>query len=1043
MKNKLLNIICILALIILMPYTTVLADDNETPVMCNCWLTGVSSSQFTVNCAVYDNVAVTRAWFNVYGPGGSKGYEVSVFNNFEHTIKTSDYGGAGMYSVHVYLFDAAGNQCGYAIDNVMITDDFTAPVIMDFYVSNVTDLSFTLNCTANEKVTRVWYNVYPPSSPTACKGYASNAYGSTSFSHTINTADYDGTGQYEVHIYVWDSSGNESAGRSTGVFRTDRTYYLDLNGILDGKQSSNILGYGTADIYINGELVADDVYDYYSPFYYGTNYVISDIKSIPGHTFQGLTTENQSGVLKNSVDVKLKYETNNYFIDASSENNAYGQVFGRGNYLYGAQAVLNAVPQKGYSFLKWSDGAVESRKIVDVVDNRVYSAFFAPNKYIVDFDANGGDVTQASKEVVYAEKYGELPVPSKAECTFEGWYTEKNGGNLITEDDIVQLLYNIMLYAHWKEQNISNSLDIDTVYFTDPDTLVVTIKYEGKDIFKEIAFPINYDNTCLELINVKTTGALTNNVGFSIDSKDDISTANIIITETDFLYNGDGNLMDLIFKVSNHEKVQSNLSICFPEEKGVIIDKYRLKKDVLLSKTIYNQSLKQYTVSFETNGGNKIDNIRCDFGTIINAVPVRDGYNFGGWYTDEKFNNSWTDDSIVFDDIILYAKWIPQSTSFENIDAYIYEQKCTAVFDVFSRENMNNCTIIAQIVNDAGQVAALKTKNIDLSEMERRSLRIEFESSDFMCSLGNMPILNLMMWCPFNKGKVVSEMGTFEIEKAVEITLRNVEEKDKVIYKGKSDHASIQPPEKEGYIFEKWINSYGVEWKNGDPITENLYLYAVWKPKNYIVNFHVENGKIDSISTEYNSLINERMSNVEGYTFDGWYTDEGIKWNFNSDKVTADLDLYARWSANYYNVSFDTSDGTPVEVQRVMYGDTAKLPDSLPEKTQHKFINWNASNGLSGALLYSPETTWDFINNKITKDTVVYAGYDINKYTVSFNSNGGTSVEQQVLDYGSTIYPISSVLNGNTPSGWYSFDTRWDWNLNIVENDIVLYASWD
>ena len=54
---------------------------------------------------------VTRVWLNIYGPGGQNGYAVSAKNGtFTHTVNTSDYGGAGVYAVHIYAFDANGNE---------------------------------------------------------------------------------------------------------------------------------------------------------------------------------------------------------------------------------------------------------------------------------------------------------------------------------------------------------------------------------------------------------------------------------------------------------------------------------------------------------------------------------------------------------------------------------------------------------------------------------------------------------------------------------------------------------------------------------------------------------------------------------------------------------------------------------------------------------------------------------------------------------------------------------------------------------------------
>lgn len=67
----------------------------------------------------------------------------------------------------------------------------------------------------------------------------------------------------------------------------------------------------------------------------------------------------------------------------------------------------------------------------------------------VSFDANGGTVDRTSSTVFYGQKYGELPVPTRDYYTFQGWFTEAEGGEKITEETSVTALVNQSLYAHW------------------------------------------------------------------------------------------------------------------------------------------------------------------------------------------------------------------------------------------------------------------------------------------------------------------------------------------------------------------------------------------------------------------------------------------------------------------------------------------------------------------------------------------------------------------------------------------------------------------
>ena len=65
-----------------------------------------------------------------------------------------------------------------------------------------------------------------------------------------------------------------------------------------------------------------------------------------------------------------------------------------------------------------------------------------------------------------------------------------------------------------------------------------------------------------------------------------------------------------------------------------------------------------FTITFETNDGTPINDMRLESGTALELpTPVRDGYEFGGWYSDEGFTHGVSDGYLVDGDMTLYAKW--------------------------------------------------------------------------------------------------------------------------------------------------------------------------------------------------------------------------------------------------------------------------------------------------------------------------------------------------------------------------------------------------
>lgn len=76
----------------------------------------------------------------------------------------------------------------------------------------------------------------------------------------------------------------------------------------------------------------------------------------------------------------------------------------------------------------------------------------------ISFNANGGSVANTTVTTYFGKAAGTLPVPTRANYTFVGWFTEASGGTEVTKDTILSEVKDITLYAHW-------SLITYTVYF--------------------------------------------------------------------------------------------------------------------------------------------------------------------------------------------------------------------------------------------------------------------------------------------------------------------------------------------------------------------------------------------------------------------------------------------------------------------------------------------------------------------------------------------------------------------------------------------------
>ena len=247
-------------------------------------------------------------------------------------------------------------------------------------------------------------------------------------------------------------------------------------------------------------------------------------------------------------------------------------------------------------------------------------------------------------------------------------------------------------------------------------------------------------------------------------------------------------------------------------------------------------------------------------------------------------------------------------------------------------------------------------------------------------------------------------------------------------------------PTKTGYTFGGWYTTSGLatEYDFNTPITGNKTLYAKWNINSYTVTF-VSNGgsEVASQTKNYNTKASKPTNPTRtGYTFDAWYTDTGLTaaYDFNT-RITGNITLYAKWNINSYAVSFNSNGGTSVSSQTVVYNTKASVP-TAPTKTGYTFGGWYTTSGLA--------TEYDF-NTPITGNKTLYAKWNINSYTVTFNSNGGTAVATKTVNYNSTVTrPSNPTKTGYTFGGWYTTSelaTKYDFNTPITGN-ITLYAKW-
>lgn len=193
------------------------------------------------------------------------------------------------------------------------------------------------------------------------------------------------------------------------------------------------------------------------------------------------------------------------------------------------------------------------------------------------------------------------------------------------------------------------------------------------------------------------------------------------------------------------------------------------------------------------------------------------------------------------------------------------------------------------------------------------------------------------------------------------------------IDRGEKFTKPAEPP-KENHTFAGWYN--GDEKFDFDADTTKapnvLNLVAKWDINKYTVQFVSEHGSFADQTIEHGKPIDTgelTIPKVEGYTFDGWYADEDrtIEFDF-TQPITSNTTVYAKWTANDYEVSFITEHGNAPTSQNVPYNGTADDPGKLTAEG-YTFIGWYTDHTCTTEFKFS---------TPITGDTKVYAKWEKN-----------------------------------------------------------------
>ena len=228
-------------------------------------------------------------------------------------------------------------------------------------------------------------------------------------------------------------------------------------------------------------------------------------------------------------------------------------------------------------------------------------------------------------------------------------------------------------------------------------------------------------------------------------------------------------------------------------------------------------------------------------------------------------------------------------------------------------------------------------------------------------------------------------------------------------------------PTKPGYTFAGWDPAVPTTM----PL-DGANLTAEWTANEYTITYALGggSGSVPTDSTNYHigDTVTVEFTPLPartGYTFVGWsdgattYTSGGTEsFTMGSSNVT----LTAEWTAINYTVTYALGGGSgsvPTDSTNYHIGDTVTVEFTpLPTRTGYTFVGWS-----DGATTYTSGGTESFTMG--SSNVTLTAQWTANEYTITFDSAGGTTVNDITLPYGSAVTaPAAPTKPGYTFAGW-------------------------
>ncbi len=313
---------------------------------------------------------------------------------------------------------------------------------------------------------------------------------------------------------------------------------------------------------------------------------------------------------------------------------------------------------------------------------------------------------------------------------------------------------------------------------------------------------------------------------------------------------------------------------------------------------------------------------------INEAKAVRPGYDFAGWYKDAAFKTRFTSISKTSTgDITVYAKWTPWTYRIQYVGGQGSAGKSAVQTVKTDSATMAVCGYTYPGKKFAGWS---KTENATEADFYTGEL---VGRDRLMAADKNGTVRLYAVWTDVTRASgnertfynVIFDPNTVDIDgNPIKVSGKTAGLKINV---GEYKTLTRNSYSVKGWKFLEWNtlkDGTGIAYADMAQVKDISFdkngkakLYAIWEKQGYTITYHNIIGDVPStVSTSY--TVDDTASRAIalytpaaiGQTFAGWYSDAALKKKVTNiaKGSTGDKDFYAKWTSNYYTISYNLND---------------------------------------------------------------------------------------------------------------------------------------